>query len=129
VNFIHDEIIVELPFDGSLLEKCNQIEQLMITGMKEVVRNTKIRAEGVIMDRWIKEAKPVYTSTGKLVIYTRDIVPAEKDVRKDTPEELPLLNDLEGLSAEDIQGKTPYGYTCLWNAKKKFYGWLKGKIE
>jgi DNA polymerase-1 len=69
VNFIHDEVIVELPIDDRLQESVKEISSLMIAGMKRVIRNVRIETEGALMYRWYKEAKPKYDNEGNLLIW------------------------------------------------------------
>jgi DNA polymerase I-like protein with 3'-5' exonuclease and polymerase domains len=45
VNFIHDEVIVEVPCGPNLPETIAQIEQLMVDGMHQVVPGANIRIE------------------------------------------------------------------------------------
>jgi hypothetical protein len=45
VNFIHDEVIIELPEDENLPTKIADIERLMIAGMQEVVPGANVRVE------------------------------------------------------------------------------------
>ena len=45
VNFIHDEVIIEVAEDGNLPAKIADIERLMIAGMHEVVPGANVRVE------------------------------------------------------------------------------------
>ena len=45
VNFIHDEVIIEIPEDEHLPAKIADIERLMIAGMHEVVPGANVRVE------------------------------------------------------------------------------------
>jgi DNA polymerase I-like protein with 3'-5' exonuclease and polymerase domains len=45
VNFIHDEVIIEVPEDENLPAKITDIERLMITGMQTVVPGANVRVE------------------------------------------------------------------------------------
>jgi DNA polymerase I len=45
VNFIHDEVIIEVPEDETLLAKIADIERLMIAGMQTVVPGANVRVE------------------------------------------------------------------------------------
>ena len=45
VNFIHDEVIIEVPEDDNLPAKIADIERLMIAGMHEVVPGANVRVE------------------------------------------------------------------------------------
>jgi DNA polymerase-1 len=70
VNFIHDEVIIELPEDEYLQTRVNRIDFLMIEGMKSVIDTVKIRVEGALMRRWEKDAEPVFDNAGNLQIWT-----------------------------------------------------------
>lgn len=69
VNFIHDEVIVELPLDDKLQYHVNAISKLMIAGMKRVIRTVDIKTEGALMPRWYKEAEPIFDDEGNLLIW------------------------------------------------------------
>ncbi|MHA2064710.1 MAG: DNA polymerase [Candidatus Thorarchaeota archaeon] len=69
VNFIHDEVIVELPMDSTLQTKIARIDQLMIAGMRQLLPNVRIKVEGALMKRWYKEAEPVFDDQGLLRIW------------------------------------------------------------
>jgi len=45
VNFIHDEVIIEIPEDENLPAKIVDIERLMIQGMQKVVPGANVRVE------------------------------------------------------------------------------------
>ena len=45
MNFIHDEVIVEVPEDESLPERVAEIERLMIAGMQVVIPGAAVRVE------------------------------------------------------------------------------------
>lgn len=60
VNFIHDEVIVELKCDENLDANVRQIMDLMIDGMQQIIKHVKIKVEPAVMDRWYKEAGAVY---------------------------------------------------------------------
>lgn len=69
VNFVHDEIIAQLKIDDNLHESCTIINELMISGMQQVIKNVKIKTDGALMTRWYKEAEPEYTQDGRLKIW------------------------------------------------------------
>lgn len=69
VNFVHDEIIFELPEDQYLQDRIRRINYLMVTGMQEVIQTVKIKVEGALMRRWYKEAKPVLAENGDLLVW------------------------------------------------------------
>jgi DNA polymerase I-like protein with 3'-5' exonuclease and polymerase domains len=62
--FIHDEIGIEIPKEGSA-EKMKELSNLMILSMKEVMPDVKITCESMLMERWSKDVfidKVVYDS-------------------------------------------------------------------
>ncbi len=68
VNFIHDEMLVEVPEDVDLKQQAERIRELMIRGMKEVVPDVRIDVEYAASHRWYKKAKPVFDEkTGALM--------------------------------------------------------------
>ena len=68
VNFIHDEILFELPMETAA-EDVLVIEKIMEDAMKKVIPDVRIKAEGCLMDRWDKEAEPVYDLFGNLTVW------------------------------------------------------------
>jgi DNA polymerase I-like protein with 3'-5' exonuclease and polymerase domains len=64
VNFVHDEVLVEVPTDSNLLAHAGRIRQLMIEGMREVVPDIRVDVEYAACDRWYKNAKPVFDGAG-----------------------------------------------------------------
>lgn len=71
VNFIHDEFILEVPAD---VEQANaahdRLIEIMCREMKKFVPDVAIKADGHLMDRWYKNAGPVYNDEGLLIPYT-----------------------------------------------------------
>lgn len=64
--FIHDEILVDTPADRGH-DAAMELRDVMISSMQEFTPDIPIRCEPVIMERWIKGAKPVYDNNGRLV--------------------------------------------------------------
>jgi len=67
VNFVHDEVLVEVPTDSDLRCHAETIRRIMIEAMHEVVPDVRIDVEYAAMDRWQKKAKAVYGDRGQLV--------------------------------------------------------------
>jgi hypothetical protein len=59
VNFIHDELLVEVPSGPDYASVAANIETLMIEGMKEVVPDVRVAVESVATTVWNKGAKRV----------------------------------------------------------------------
>jgi hypothetical protein len=68
VNFIHDELLFELPMETAA-EDVLAIEKIMEDAMKTVIPDVRIEAEGCLMERWDKEAEPVYDLFGNLTVW------------------------------------------------------------
>ena len=68
VNFIHDEILFELPMETAA-EDVLVIQKIMEEAMKKVIPDVRIAAEGCLMNRWDKEAEPVYDLFGNLTVW------------------------------------------------------------
>lgn len=69
VNFIHDEVLIEVPQDGDLTSHAARIENLMIEAMREVVPDVHVGVELAASDRWTKKAKEVRDSDGQLLLW------------------------------------------------------------
>jgi len=69
VNFIHDEVLIEVPVDSNLTNHAENIRRLMIEGMQEVVPDVLIKVEYAAMDRWHKDAVATYDEHGQLQVY------------------------------------------------------------
>ncbi|MBL4769463.1 MAG: hypothetical protein JKY94_17455 [Rhodobacteraceae bacterium] len=70
VNFIHDEVIVEIPRDDKMHERAMRVSEVMISSMNLVMPDVTIRTEACLTDRWYKGAKPVYDASGRLQIWS-----------------------------------------------------------
>jgi DNA polymerase I-like protein with 3'-5' exonuclease and polymerase domains len=57
VNFIHDEVIIEVPEDKNLPAVIADIERLMITGMQTVVPGANVRVETEVRRSFSKADK------------------------------------------------------------------------
>lgn len=79
VDFIHDEILIELRDEGpdSLHERAMEVQRLMESAMSVVIKNTKVSTEAALMERWYKEAKPVFDSEGRLTVWRPEDVMQE----------------------------------------------------
>jgi DNA polymerase I-like protein with 3'-5' exonuclease and polymerase domains len=111
VNYIHDELLVELPFDDKLHAQVKDISSIMVAGMKEICPNTRIVVEYAAMKSWYKKAKEVYTSNGQLTVWTPDIRKATEIEEGLTKEEhRQLSNNMDPLSKP------------LYKADGKLYG-------
>jgi hypothetical protein len=73
-NFIHDQVLVEVPADSNLAEQATRIRDLMIAGVREVVPDVKVGVSFAATDRWHKKAEAVYDENGKLLLWHPDDV-------------------------------------------------------
>ena len=69
VDFIHDEVIVEIPDDDTREANRLRIEFLMVEAMKETCPDVLIAVEGSMMYRWYKEAEPVFNADGTMAVW------------------------------------------------------------
>ncbi len=67
VNFLHDEVIIEVPADSDLRQHAETIRRLMIEGMREVVPDVRIDVDYAAAARWYKSAKEVSDAEGRLL--------------------------------------------------------------
>ncbi len=66
VVFAHDEFIIETPEVGASAAM-KRLAEVMIAGMRELVPDVRVSAEGALMRRWLKGAEPVYDASGNLI--------------------------------------------------------------
>jgi DNA polymerase I-like protein with 3'-5' exonuclease and polymerase domains len=68
-NFIHDQILVEVPEADDLKHHAEEIKGLMVDGMKEVLPEMRVEVQYAATDRWRKGAKPVFDKSGRLSLW------------------------------------------------------------
>lgn len=68
VDFVHDEILAEIPDDDKAHERVVEMQRIMEKAMQCVVSDVKIGTEGALMRRWDKRAEPVFVD-GRLVVW------------------------------------------------------------
>jgi hypothetical protein len=68
-NFIHDQVLVEVPADSDLKKHAETIRNSMIEGMKAVVPDVKVDVSYAASARWYKDAEAVFSKKGKLVLW------------------------------------------------------------
>jgi hypothetical protein len=69
VNFVHDEVLIEVPTGSNLAHQAEMIRHLMVKGMKAVVPDVRVDAEYAVSERWYKKAKVVLDQGGKLAAW------------------------------------------------------------
>jgi DNA polymerase-1 len=82
VNFIHDEVIIELPKDNHLQQRIRRVDELMLFGMEQVVKHVKIKVEGALMERWYKEAEPIHGDNGELLIWSPELAKQLEEIKQ-----------------------------------------------
>lgn len=69
VNFVHDEVLVEVPDNFDLRSQAEMIKRLMIEGMREVVPDIRIDVTYAASKRWYKEAEATFDEHGRLLLW------------------------------------------------------------
>ena len=69
VNFIHDQLLVEVPAGGDLRTAAEQIKAEMIAGMREVIPDVAVDVDYAATSRWWKGAKAVFDRKGRLLLW------------------------------------------------------------
>jgi hypothetical protein len=67
VNFVHDQLLVEVPADENLTAHAQRVRAEMVAGMAAAVPEVQIDVDFAAGARWHKKAKAAYDSTGNLV--------------------------------------------------------------
>jgi len=67
VNFIHDEVLVEVPEDSDLTEHAQRISDIMIDAMREVLPDVAVNVDCVASRCWSKRAERVVDDHGRLL--------------------------------------------------------------
>lgn len=71
VMFLHDEIIVEVPAERQAAHEASmRLVEVMVAAMRRFTPDVKVAAEPALMDRWRKEAEPVWGTDGVLELWT-----------------------------------------------------------
>ena len=68
VNFIHDEFLIEVPehVDNDYTHVYDSVIRLVIRGMRKVVTETRVSAEGYVGNTWSKKGELVMDANGKV---------------------------------------------------------------
>jgi DNA polymerase-1 len=67
VNFVHDEVILEVDDDYYAHDKAIELGRLMIQGANEFLPDVPARAEPLLARCWSKLAKPTYDANKRLI--------------------------------------------------------------
>lgn len=76
VDFIHDELLVEVKDDDYRHERAMEVKALMEEGLRRVILDVPVKAEPVLMRHWNKDAQPVYDPAGRLQVWEPEAVAA-----------------------------------------------------
>jgi DNA polymerase-1 len=76
VNFVHDEVIAEVPEGADLTAAAERVKALMVEGMREVVPDLPVRVEYAVMARWSKDAEARFDPSGRLLVWEPEAGPA-----------------------------------------------------
>jgi DNA polymerase I-like protein with 3'-5' exonuclease and polymerase domains len=77
VNFVHDEVLIEVPAGSNLKFHAETIRELMIAGMQMVVPDVRIDVEFAVSSRWYKAAEAVYDDAGNLLPWEPSSAPSD----------------------------------------------------
>ena len=67
VACIHDEFLLEVRDDANAGAAADRLAAVMVEGMARYIPDVPIKAEPVLMRRWLKGAKPVRDASGRLI--------------------------------------------------------------
>ena len=67
-NFIHDQVLVEVPAGSDLKQHAETVRGLMVKGMKAVVPDVTVGVKFAATDRWYKDAEAVFDRKGKKLL-------------------------------------------------------------
>lgn len=68
VNFVHDEVLIEVPAGSNLRWHAEHIRRLMIQGMAMVVPDVCVEVKYAATDRWYKDAEAVFDKLSKRLL-------------------------------------------------------------
>jgi hypothetical protein len=69
VNFIHDEILVELPEGSNLALHAEIVRHIMIDAMQQVVPDVHIDVQYSVSGMWAKSAEVMIDEEGRLTVW------------------------------------------------------------
>ena len=73
VNFVHDELQMEVPIDNNMQDRCDLLDKIMIDTMQEFTPHVKIAIESALMQNWHKVKNPIFDAKGRRLIWTPEI--------------------------------------------------------
>jgi DNA polymerase I-like protein with 3'-5' exonuclease and polymerase domains len=69
VNFVHDQVLVEVPAHEDLQAHADRVRQWMIAGMQRVVPDVRVEVQYAATNRWYKAAEAVRDVRGRLLLW------------------------------------------------------------
>jgi len=69
VAFIHDEALLEIPYDDFMQERAERVVDIMVCGLGVVLPDMLVEAEPALMLEWDKRAEAVYDQDNRLTIW------------------------------------------------------------
>jgi DNA polymerase I-like protein with 3'-5' exonuclease and polymerase domains len=72
VNFVHDELLVEVPAGSDLTAHAGRVQTLMVEGMRAVLPDVRVGVEYAATARWAKGAKATFDANGRLTLSPSD---------------------------------------------------------
>jgi hypothetical protein len=90
VNFIHDEIMVEIPEHANLALHAEVVRRLMIEAMELVVPDVQIDVQYAVSQMWAKNAEAVIDGDGRLAAWKPPVVRDFAQTAKTTAMALPV---------------------------------------
>jgi DNA polymerase I len=73
VNFVHDEVILEVDDDDRAHDKAVELGRLMVVGGTEFLPDVPPRIEPLLSRCWSKKSKAVHDSRGRLVAWSTEM--------------------------------------------------------
>lgn len=67
--FVHDELLVEMPEDRYLTQRCRELERVMCDAYNVYTPDVPVSAESTAMRVWSKKAKTKYDDNGDIIIW------------------------------------------------------------
>ncbi len=77
VNFVHDEVVIEVPADSDLDHHAREVRRLMIEGMAEVVPDVRIEVKYAAATNWSKSATLECDGEGRLKAWSPPAVESQ----------------------------------------------------
>ena len=101
---IHDEVLIEVPVCDDYTAVVEDIERLIIDGLKQVAPDMEVRVESVVSTYWSKKAKKVHDDEGRLVAWPLPKNPIRKVV---SPKPIQEQHDSDDAQSEQPQQAPP----------------------